>query len=231
MLFLKNGSGIHIKKENEGKFTASAKRAGMNVQEYANKVLNDPNSTPLQRKRANFARNVSKWHPRKGQEGLQVPSIDMWTQFSRKINGNQQTIQKAQKMYGDLISRGMSPAQAIAITGIAGFETGGTYDPRIGKRYKGLLQWDRNRFPGYDYNTQIQYISDDSKNNKSWSPGVYYDTFHNTNSNLRDTVDTFEKGYVRSANGRKRAIVLNNIFGKFIDKINLDKLKFTPDGQ
>ena len=31
MLFLKNGSGIHIKKENEGKFTASVKRAGMNV--------------------------------------------------------------------------------------------------------------------------------------------------------------------------------------------------------
>ena len=54
-------SGIHIKKKNRGKFTASAKRAGMGVQEYARKVLNDPNATPLQRRRANFARNAKKF--------------------------------------------------------------------------------------------------------------------------------------------------------------------------
>ena len=53
--------GIHIKPENRGKFTASAKRAGMGVQEYARKVLNDPNATPLQRRRANFARNAKKF--------------------------------------------------------------------------------------------------------------------------------------------------------------------------
>lgn len=53
-------SGIHIKK-NRGKFTASAKRAGMGVQEYARKVLSDPNATPLQRRRANFARNAKKF--------------------------------------------------------------------------------------------------------------------------------------------------------------------------
>lgn len=54
-------SGIHIKPENRGKFTASAKRAGMGVQEYANKVLSDPNATPLQKRRANFARNAKKF--------------------------------------------------------------------------------------------------------------------------------------------------------------------------
>lgn len=54
-------SGIHIKPENRGKFTASAKHAGMGVQEYARKVLNDPNATPLQRRRANFARNAKKF--------------------------------------------------------------------------------------------------------------------------------------------------------------------------
>ncbi len=63
---LKNGSGIHIKKENRGKFTAAAKRAGKSVQEYARSVLNNPNATPLQKKRANFARNSKKW---KHQEG------------------------------------------------------------------------------------------------------------------------------------------------------------------
>lgn len=58
----KNGSGIHIKKENRGKFTASAKKAGQSVQEHARSVLNNPNATPLQKKRANFARNAAKWH-------------------------------------------------------------------------------------------------------------------------------------------------------------------------
>lgn len=58
----RQGSGIHIKKENRGKFTASAKKAGQSVQEHARSVLNNPNATPLQKKRANFARNAAKWH-------------------------------------------------------------------------------------------------------------------------------------------------------------------------
>lgn len=64
--FFKKGSKIYIKKENRGKFTKSAKAAGESVQEHAAKVLSDPNATPLQRKRANFARNAAKW---KYQEG------------------------------------------------------------------------------------------------------------------------------------------------------------------
>jgi hypothetical protein len=59
--FFKKGSKIHIKKENRGKFTKSAKAAGESVQEHAAKVLRDPNATPLQKKRANFARNAAKW--------------------------------------------------------------------------------------------------------------------------------------------------------------------------
>lgn len=62
----KSGSGIHIKKENRGKFTASAKRAGQSVQEHARSVLNNPNATPLQKKRANFARNAAKWKHKTG---------------------------------------------------------------------------------------------------------------------------------------------------------------------
>ena len=60
--YLKNGgkNKIHIKKENRGKFTASAKAAGQSVQEHARSVLNNPNATPLQKKRANFARNAAK---------------------------------------------------------------------------------------------------------------------------------------------------------------------------
>lgn len=64
--FYKKGSGIHIKKKNRGKFTASAKRAGKSVQQHARDVLADPNATPLQKKRANFARNASKWKHKDG---------------------------------------------------------------------------------------------------------------------------------------------------------------------
>ena len=61
IMYRKKGGTIHIKEKNRGKFTASAKRAGMGVQEYANKVLSDPNATPLQKRRANFARNAKKF--------------------------------------------------------------------------------------------------------------------------------------------------------------------------
>lgn len=54
--------GIHIKKKNRGKFTASAKRAGMGVQAFASKVLaNKGKYSSTLVKRANFARNASKW--------------------------------------------------------------------------------------------------------------------------------------------------------------------------
>lgn len=56
-------SGIHIKPENRGKFTASANRAGMGVQEFAGKVLaNKENYSSTLVKRANFARNAAKWN-------------------------------------------------------------------------------------------------------------------------------------------------------------------------
>ena len=53
-----NGGGIHIKKENKGKFTAEANRHGMGVQQFANKVLaNKDNYSTTLIKRANFAKN------------------------------------------------------------------------------------------------------------------------------------------------------------------------------
>lgn len=62
ILILKKGGSIHIKKKNRGKFTESAKRAGMGVQEYARHVLanKDKYSSTLV-KRANFARNSKKF--------------------------------------------------------------------------------------------------------------------------------------------------------------------------
>lgn len=56
------GGPINIKKKNRGKFTESANRAGMGVQEYARHVLanKDKYSSTLV-KRANFARSSAGW--------------------------------------------------------------------------------------------------------------------------------------------------------------------------
>lgn len=64
---IKDSNGnIEIKDNNKGKFTASAKAAGQSVQEHAKSVLNNPNSTELQRKRAQFAVNAAKWKYQNG---------------------------------------------------------------------------------------------------------------------------------------------------------------------
>ena len=76
--FKKGGSGIHIKKENRGKFTKSAKAAGHSVQEHARAVLNNPNATPLQKKRANFARNAAKWHHKGRKHKLGGTIVPFW---------------------------------------------------------------------------------------------------------------------------------------------------------
>lgn len=55
--------GIMIKKANRDKFTESADRAGMGVQEYARHILaNKDDYSPTLVKRANFARNAANWH-------------------------------------------------------------------------------------------------------------------------------------------------------------------------
>lgn len=57
-----DGGPIHIAKNKRGTFTAAAKKHGMGVQEFASKVLaNKEDYSPAMVKKANFARNASKW--------------------------------------------------------------------------------------------------------------------------------------------------------------------------
>lgn len=53
---IKESSTIHIKKENEGKFTATKKATGKSTEELTH------SKNPLTRKRAIFAQNAKKWH-------------------------------------------------------------------------------------------------------------------------------------------------------------------------
>lgn len=58
-----SGKDIHIKKSKRGTFTKAAKHHGMSVQSFANKVLKNPSKySAAMRKKANFARNASKWN-------------------------------------------------------------------------------------------------------------------------------------------------------------------------
>jgi hypothetical protein len=61
-------SGIHIKPENKGKFTAKAKAQDMGVQEYARKVMSAPKGkySPETRRQANFAKNAAGWKKESG---------------------------------------------------------------------------------------------------------------------------------------------------------------------
>ena len=73
----KKGGGIHINPKNKGKFTASAKRAGMSVQEFARHVLaNKDKYSTTQIRRANFARNSKKFKHKDGGTIRNIYRID-----------------------------------------------------------------------------------------------------------------------------------------------------------
>ena len=58
-----DGKDINIKKSKRGTFTKEAKQHGMSVQSFANKILKNPSKySAAMRKKANFARNASKWN-------------------------------------------------------------------------------------------------------------------------------------------------------------------------
>ena len=69
-----DGGKIHIKESKKGTFTKAATEHGMGVQEFANKVLaNKDNYSPAMVKKANFAKNASKWHAYGGELGNLFP--------------------------------------------------------------------------------------------------------------------------------------------------------------
>jgi len=78
--------GININPANKGKFTAKAKRAGMSVQGFANKVLKakEGKFSASTRRQANFAKNASRWKKQEGgaQEEQLMQLIQMYSQIT-----------------------------------------------------------------------------------------------------------------------------------------------------
>lgn len=62
-MYYNSGKDIRIKPSKRGTFTKAAKAHGMSVQGFANKVLKNPSKySAAMRKKANFARNASRWN-------------------------------------------------------------------------------------------------------------------------------------------------------------------------
>jgi hypothetical protein len=101
-------SGIHIKPENRGKFTASAKKAGMGVQTFASKVLaNKGGYSSTQVKRANFARNAAKW---KHEDGGTMMGSGKNTRWKEMVNSAKlRTKKKKYEEGGEIEAFDMDP--------------------------------------------------------------------------------------------------------------------------
>lgn len=81
-------SGIHIKPSKKGTFTKAAKKHGKGVQEFASQVLaNKENYSPAMVKKANFARNASKW---KHEDGgiIDTDSYAQWGEMVSDANNS-----------------------------------------------------------------------------------------------------------------------------------------------
>ena len=163
--FLKSGSKIHIKKKNRGKFTASAKAAGQSVQEHAHSVMNDPNATPLQRKRANFAIQAAKWSHKKKKHadgGIVDPEG-----FEGIATTNNRPYNKDYVSYINeaLRQKGLNKEQRASILANIIEESGGDPYAKNQNGFYGLLQWANNRYaptkerdPYKELDNQINYI-------------------------------------------------------------------------
>jgi transcriptional regulator CtsR len=125
------GGGIHIKPSRRGTFTAQATRMGMGVQEAARHILanKDRYSSKMVRK-ANFARNASKWKHAYGgyagmyqeggeampQEMMEAPQQQMQEQAmgqEQQQGGQDQMMQQLMQMVAQALQQGVPPEQIV----------------------------------------------------------------------------------------------------------------------
>lgn len=217
--FLKSGSKIHIKKKNRGKFTASAKAAGQSVQEHAHSVMNDPNATPLQRKRANFAIQAAKWSHKKKKHadgGIVDPEG-----FEGIVTTNNRPYNKDYVSYINetLRQKGLNKEQRASILANIIEESGGDPYAKNQNGFYGLLQWANNRYaptkerdPYKELDNQINYIistKDNSTDKKSWTHGGTGSGFRSLldaiaafkGKGLTKVMKGYTLGYVRPSGG------------------------------
>lgn len=122
--------GIHINPAKKGTFTAQATRMGMGVQEAARHILaNKDRYSPGMVKKANFARNASKWKHEyggyagmyqeggetMGQEQMEGAPQQMQEQAmgQEQQGGQEQMMQQLAQMVAQALQQGMDPQQIV----------------------------------------------------------------------------------------------------------------------
>lgn len=229
--YMSLGGKIHIKPSKKGTFTSAAKKHGMGVQEFAGRVLaNKDNYSPSMVKKANFARNASKWKHSFGgnlfkgggdtNDYYSRVDFDSYTPVFDKsfIPENMEQIQDS------LIARRFPKPLRSAVLGSILHETGGKPDAvSEDGLYKGIMQWGSDRYPNTeDLGEQIHYLMESMQNSESphWGDGgagapytrtgkEAFDTFWNGNLGPYDATMMFNKGYVRprATNDKEKAKV------------------------
>ena len=84
-----DGGTITINSKNTDKFTKSASNVGMSVQDFASHILSNTDKySPLQIKRANFARNAARWKHANGGE-VEIPPVNGKPNIPVEVEGNE----------------------------------------------------------------------------------------------------------------------------------------------
>ena len=205
-------SGIHIKKQNEGKFTSYC--GGKVTQACIDKAKASGNSKLV--KRATFAENVRHWKHQnggilKGSMGMEAPidpPDDSFVQLAQKSGSGKAAAPILKKIYYDVKKQGATEQQAAAATITAAFESHGNYKAKHGQ-FKGLGQWDASRYPG-NYSAQIKELT--GKDKSQWVRDGY-NTFMHTQSTPADTTRVYTKDFIRGGNPTTRAKIAQKLFG------------------
>ena len=237
------GGKIHIKKENRGKFTESANRAGMGVQEFARHVLaNKDKYSSTQVKRANFARNASKWHADGGQLFKENPfSKDPDFSNIETTDNRGYNTEYIDYINSALAEKGYDDRRRAVILGNIIEESGGDpFSVSDTGKYKGLLQWGPDRFigtesedPYREIDRQLDYLYstiDNIEDQKSWTHGGKgsgyakgkdaHNMFRLDLSPIEELQRAFSYGYVRprgkEASMNNRMKVVDQVFNRII---------------
>lgn len=212
-------SGIHIKKQNEGKFTEYC--GGKVTQDCINRAKASGNSKLV--KRAVFAENAKHWKHKnggtltdnnivKGQEGLQIPnSPSYFKQYG--INGT-----KFANMWQSLVDKGI-PQQAAFDTTWQAMKERPTGYYAFGVHKPNLNTWANQAFKSLT--TGLYKAARDSTNFKQYRQATYK---YNTNPSYTNWLKTGRNSGVQFINTYRKA---NNIQGNpivMLDSQNINNL-------
>lgn len=202
----KKGSGIHIKKKNQGKFTEYC--GGEVTDECIRRAKNSKN--PKLRKRATFADNARKWKHQQGgtMKRLNVKAMQQDPEYK---NYDWYIDEKnIAALQDSLINRNAGYAQRLATLAMVIPENGGRPTPHGNGAY-GLVGWRGNRaknlpqdFGGQAHKLMVELF--DNPQGKDWTHGgagtnvqtgkEMYNIFNTTQNSVQAT-KAMMKGYVR----------------------------------